>query len=608
MQNPALDQVTKALKEANNVLVTVKNGPTVDELAAAIALTLVLNHMNKHAITVFSGRVPSMLEFLQPEMAIDTNTDSLRDFIIALDKSKADKLRYKVEDNVVRIFITPYKTSISEKDLEFSQGDFNVDVVVGLGVVSKEDFDQAVTTHGRILHDAKVIALTNHNNVSHIGAINWQESQASSISEMVARIVQILGEDLIDPQVATALMTGIVAETDRFRNNFTTPEVMTLSARLMSAGANQQLIAEKLEEPVKKPVEQLAYQPEVPEDIPAAVYREEAEDGSLHIAHEMATIDEANTNEASAVQQPEAAPQVPQQIEPVDTYDPYAVAEAASFSNDFTQSSVDSSTHASYMPPTQMPTLYAQDDSDAKSVASLLEDSPGVERQQLLTDTNYPHEPALLDPARRKVIQPLPDGADHGSYGHPFIPPADMNHPVQPMAPMPAPASFDSAPVAPSPMPLPTPVPNEATLPPMPLPQPQVPAADNMPPVVPMPDVPPMPPMPEVSAASNESPQTLSDLERSVHSPHTQQVDDFLGTTRQPVDQNAQSEPNKQEEQKEDEKEEKPEPVVEVPQPAPKVVNPSAPPEVPPPLMPAPTQPQFFDADGNNNNPFLNPS
>ncbi len=603
MQNPALDQVTKALKEANNVLVTVKNGPTVDELSAAIALTLVLNHMNKHAITVFSGRVPSMLEFLQPEMAIDTNTDSLRDFIIALDKSKADKLRYKVDDNVVRIFITPYKTSISEKDLEFSQGDFNVDVVVGLGVVSKEDFDQAVTTHGRILHDAKVIALTHHNNVSHIGAINWQESQASSISEMVARIVQLLGEDLIDPQVATALMTGIVAETDRFRNNFTTPDVMTLSARLMSAGANQQLIAEKLEEPVKKPAEQLAYQPEVPEEIPASVYKEEAEDGSLRIAHEMATIDEMNTGEMP-VSQPLDMPPEPQPSAQVDTYDPYAVAEAATFSNDFTQSSVDSTNHASYVAPTQVPTLFAQDDSDANSVASLLEDSPGVQRQQLLPNDNYAHEPALLDPARRKVIQPIPDGADHGSYGHPFIPPADMSRPVQPMS-MPAPMPTPSP--SPAPAPLETPATEGATLPPMPTPQPQQSSVtDNMPPVVPMPDLPSMPPQP---ATTNGASQTLSDLERSVHSPHTQQMDDFLGTTRQPAVQDVQTEPDKQEQKEEEKKEEeKPEQLVEVPQPAPKVVNPSAPPEVPPPLMPAPTQPQFFDADGNNSNPFLNPS
>jgi len=85
-------------------------------------LTLLLNKFGKHATAVFSGEVPSTIEFLEPESTLEKTTDSLRDFIIALDKSKADKLRYKVEDEMVRIFITPYRTSITQNDLVFSQG------------------------------------------------------------------------------------------------------------------------------------------------------------------------------------------------------------------------------------------------------------------------------------------------------------------------------------------------------------------------------------------------------------------------------------------------------------------------------------------------------
>src|SRR5580692_3524546 len=133
MDNPK-QQVIERLKQANNVLVTVRSNPSVDQLAACIGLTLMLNKIGKHATAVFSGEIPSTIEFLKPEATLEKNTDSLRDFIIALDKSKADKLRYKVEDNVVRIFITPYKTSIGQEDLEFSEGDFNVDVVIALGV------------------------------------------------------------------------------------------------------------------------------------------------------------------------------------------------------------------------------------------------------------------------------------------------------------------------------------------------------------------------------------------------------------------------------------------------------------------------------------------
>lgn len=247
-------QLIEKLKSANNVLVTVSASPSVDQLAACIALTIALNKLDKHATAVFSGDVPDTIEFLKPEETLEKNTDSLRDFIIALDKAKADKLRYKVEDKVVKIFITPYKTSISEDDLNFSQGDFNVDVVVALGVQAQQDLDQAITAHGRILHDATVLGVHNQPG-SELGNINWTDPAASSLSELTTALIKQLDKKLIDEQIATALLTGIVAETDRFRNEKTSAQTMSTSADLMAAGANQQLVTSKLDHAleVRKP-------------------------------------------------------------------------------------------------------------------------------------------------------------------------------------------------------------------------------------------------------------------------------------------------------------------------------------------------------------------
>ena len=243
----AEQQVVDHLKQARNILVTVRNSPTVDLLSACIGLALGLDKMDKHVAAVFSGEVPSTIEFLKPEETFEQNPDSLRDFIIALDKSKADKLRYKVEDKVVRIFITPYKTSLSQNDLQFSQGDFNVDAVVALGAHEQQELDQAITTHGRILHDATVMSINNTPN-GNLGSVNWQDTKASSISELVTQLIKDLNKNTLDEQISTALLTGIVAETDRFSNEKTTPRTMSLAGDLMAAGANQQLVATQLQE------------------------------------------------------------------------------------------------------------------------------------------------------------------------------------------------------------------------------------------------------------------------------------------------------------------------------------------------------------------------
>lgn len=246
----AKQQIVDKIKKSSTILVTVSNNPSVDELSAALGLTLLLNKMEKHATAVFSGAIPPAITFLDPEKTFENTVDSLRDFIIALDKEKADHLRYKVDGDVVKIFITPYRTTITSDDLDFSQGDYNVELVLALGVKSQDHLDSALIAHGRILHDATVATITAGTDKSDLGNIDWFESGASSLSEMLVSLTDSLkGEKvLLDEQVATAFLTGIVAATDRFSNNRTSSKVMTIAAQLMAAGANQQLIALKLQE------------------------------------------------------------------------------------------------------------------------------------------------------------------------------------------------------------------------------------------------------------------------------------------------------------------------------------------------------------------------
>ncbi len=243
-------RIIDGIKDVTNILVTVSANPSVDELSAALALTIFLNKLGKHATAVFSGEVPPAISFLNPDKTFEQTANSLRDFIIALDKEKADHLRYKVVDDAVKIFITPYRTTISEKDLEFSQGDYNVELVVALNVENSERIDAALTAHGRILHDAIVVTMTAGGVKSGLGSVDWHEDSASGVSEMMVELINDLRTQSasLDEQIATALLTGIVAVTNRFSNNLTSSRVMTVAANLMAIGANQQLVAMKIAE------------------------------------------------------------------------------------------------------------------------------------------------------------------------------------------------------------------------------------------------------------------------------------------------------------------------------------------------------------------------
>lgn len=239
-----LDKVIDKINDADSILVTLSKDPSVDEMAAALGLTLMLDSYGKHTTAIYSGKTPNALEFLRPGDTFESNTNSLQDFIIALDKEKADHLRYKIEGDFVKVYITPYKTTITEKDLEFSRGEVNVDLVIALNVIEIEDLDAALSMHGRIMHNAGLINVSNEA-PGRLGGVEWSNPLASSVSEMIVVLLETMKQE-ITKEIATALLTGIVAATERFSNNRTTPDTLALASKLMQLGADQQLIVAQM--------------------------------------------------------------------------------------------------------------------------------------------------------------------------------------------------------------------------------------------------------------------------------------------------------------------------------------------------------------------------
>ena len=256
---PALDdisnitnRVVEKIKASENILIALSKNPNIDEISAALGLAMILDTMRKHVTAIFSGQVPNVLQFLKPEETFEKTTNSLQDFIIALSKDKVDHISYKIEGDFVKVYVTPYKATIGQSDLSMSHGDYNVDLVICFNVISGDEIDPALSEYGRIMHDATAINLT-VDTPGRFAELEWQDSNVSSISEMIVGLADKLGLASFSEQVATALLTGIVASTDHFSNPRTSSNTMSIASKLMSFGANQQLISSQIMEKIKTP-------------------------------------------------------------------------------------------------------------------------------------------------------------------------------------------------------------------------------------------------------------------------------------------------------------------------------------------------------------------
>jgi hypothetical protein len=439
--------------------------------------------------------VPSTLDFLQPEKTLEVTTDSLRDFIISLDKSKADKLRYKVEDDVVKIFITPYRTSISGADLEFTQGNFNVDVVVALGVDNKDQLDNAIIEHGQILHDAVVIDMScGTNRPVDMGSINWHEPSASSLSEMLVSISEAFKTGLLDSQMATAFLTGIVAETERFSNDKTTPKVMTMSAQLMASGANQQLIANQLTIVPDPPTPQPAPEP-IPELQPVPVI--EVEPAPAPVT--------ANPGELVISREPENPPAMPNATEIVqgsadgglefsvrdEVKRPVTDVDHAAEALGAQEADVTDTSSTADEPPVDPETEASKIEIDEHGKMKDLE-AEEAERE-------YQHKQRVIQPLNTEPSTPKTDLTGY-VFDTPVAPVASNGPPVLGAPPLPESTSQPEQAVPGGVQPAPTVITPQTTTPPV------------------VPSIPQ--PNPDGSFPTEAPIQTLEDLERAVDSPH----------------------------------------------------------------------------------------
>jgi phosphoesterase RecJ-like protein len=78
------------------------------------------------------------------------------------------------------------------------------------------------------------------------GTINIVDEQASSISELVHKVLHAIDHRLIDTEIATALLTGMIIATNSFRAHNVRPETLALASQLIETGAQREKIIHHL--------------------------------------------------------------------------------------------------------------------------------------------------------------------------------------------------------------------------------------------------------------------------------------------------------------------------------------------------------------------------
>jgi nanoRNase/pAp phosphatase (c-di-AMP/oligoRNAs hydrolase) len=240
-------QASEAIRQAQAILIVSGQRPNIDQVSSMVALGLILRKLGKKVTTLASDQIPASANFIAAG-SIEKNLTGLRDFIIKVDLARAevDKIKYDIGDGKLNIHVMPFKGGFSQSDVSFAHGDYHYDIVIVMGVPQRAKLDRIFEQYPTLLQDTPLVNIDYHRINENYGAINLIDSNAATLSEMLISLSESLETGLIDEPIATAMLTGIIASTDRFTAAHTTAKSMTVAAQLMAAGAKQQSIVKAL--------------------------------------------------------------------------------------------------------------------------------------------------------------------------------------------------------------------------------------------------------------------------------------------------------------------------------------------------------------------------
>jgi phosphoesterase RecJ-like protein len=192
LERACLEEARRLIKSAQRPLLICHIAPDGDAVGSLVGLGRALRQAGLEPILACPDPIPPDLSFIPDVETVTNNVDAPFDLVVSLDCSDRDRLGHLPQ--------LPAFTGVP------------------------------------------LLNIDHHLTNSVYGDVNVVDPHASSTAEIVLHLLDHMAVPL-DTEIATALLTGIVADTRGFRTSNVTPQVMVAALRLMEAGASLPCIA-----------------------------------------------------------------------------------------------------------------------------------------------------------------------------------------------------------------------------------------------------------------------------------------------------------------------------------------------------------------------------
>ena len=237
------EQAKNLINKSDNILIVFKKNYTIDAVASALALYLTLKKNNKNtSIASYNFTPHEEIKFFPNIKEISDNIKNLRKFIINLNlkNSGVEEFSYDVNDEKLKIFITPKGGFFEEKDLTTGSSDFIFDLIITADTSDLESLGGIYENNRELFYSVPIINFCHSPKNENFGQINLVDIKALSTTQVIYNFIKNNFNKNLDEKIATLILAGIMSKTRAFKTSNVTPDVLQIVSELISIGADRE--------------------------------------------------------------------------------------------------------------------------------------------------------------------------------------------------------------------------------------------------------------------------------------------------------------------------------------------------------------------------------
>ncbi|OIO47267.1 MAG: hypothetical protein AUJ28_01030 [Parcubacteria group bacterium CG1_02_37_51] len=242
-------QINNRLQQAKNILLISKAAYHGDDVSALLAWYKFLLSLHKSCDVIIDNfSLRPEYKFLPGWQNIKKQINKLKKFTLSVNiaQTKLEDFSYDITGDELLLYLTPQKGFFEAKDVQIKDIDFKYDLIICLGVQDYDALGSIYNEHADFFLQTPVINIDNHQLNEHFGEINEVDITKTSIAEMSYDLFNFINKDLIDQEIATCLLTGLIQATKSFKTTNVNSQTLQVASELIKLGGNRKEIVDRL--------------------------------------------------------------------------------------------------------------------------------------------------------------------------------------------------------------------------------------------------------------------------------------------------------------------------------------------------------------------------